>query len=147
MTGAAVRTTVLAVLLAAATSGVPAQRATTPRNDAQTPRTSAPMPPAPEPRPDRADLDAVHRIKDEGLQRSEVMETAWQLTEVFGPRLTNSPGMRAAGEWAVQRLAGWGLSNAHKAPWGPFGRGWINDRLTVNELAPLPKPLPAFARA
>ena len=59
--------------------------------------------------PDRADLDAISRIKDEGLQRSEVMETAWQLTEVFGPRLTNSPGMRAAGEWAITRLTEMGI--------------------------------------
>ena len=59
------------------------------------------------PSQERVDLDAVYRIKDEGLQRSQVMDTAWYLTEVHGPRLTNSPAVRAAadlGEQAPQRL-------------------------------------------
>jgi carboxypeptidase Q len=124
--------TLLAVLLAASTIALPAQRPATTRSPAQA---------------DRADLDAIARIKDEGLQRSEVMETAWQLTEVFGPRLTNSPGMRAAGEWAITRLTEWGLTNAHKAVWGPFGRGWANESLIANEVAPLARPLTAYARA
>ena len=34
------------------------------------------------------DLDAIYRIKDEGLNRSEVMEIASYLTDVYGPRLT-----------------------------------------------------------
>ena len=77
-------------------------------------------------RPDRADLDAVYRIKDEGLQRSQVMDTAWNLTDVHGPRLTNSPGMHAAADWAIKRMTEWGLSSVRKEAWGPFGRGWAN---------------------
>jgi hypothetical protein len=102
---------------------------------------------AAEPRADVVDLDAVFRIKDEGLQRSEVMETAWFLTDVYGGRLTNSPGMRAAADWALTRLSGWGLANVQKATWGPFGRGWVNERIVVTELSPVPASIPAFARA
>ena len=51
------------------------------------------------------------RIKDEGLQRSQVMDTLWYLTDVHGPRLTNSPAIRAAAAWAEGRLRDWGVSN------------------------------------
>jgi hypothetical protein len=98
-------------------------------------------------RPDAVDLDAVFRIKEEGLQRSQVMETAWQLTEVHGPRLTNSPGMHAAASWTVERLTSWGLANVRKETWGQFGRGWVNERLAAQELSPVPAPLLAYARA
>ncbi len=65
---------------------------------------AVPFAQAPGPRPDTVDLAAIQLIKDEGLQRSQVMDTAWNLTEVYGPRLTNSPAVRAAAEWAARRL-------------------------------------------
>lgn len=51
---------------------------------------------------DVADLQAIYKIKDEGLQRSKVMEITSFLTDVHGPRLTGSPNIRAAAEWAVK---------------------------------------------
>ena len=54
---------------------------------------------APQPTP-----DAIERIKDEGLQRSEVMKTLEYLTDVIGPRLTGSPALRRANEWTRDRL-------------------------------------------
>lgn len=98
------------------------------------------------PPPDAADLDAVARIKDEGLQRSQVMDTLWYLTDVHGPRLTNSPGMRAAAAWAEARLRDWGISNVREEPFR-FGRGWSNEKLTANVLTPRPFPLIAAPRA
>src|SRR3990172_7053154 len=71
---------------------------------------------------DRVDLDALYKIKEEGLQRSEVMEITSFLTDVYGPRLTNSPNIKAAREWTRQKLTEWGLVNARLEPWGPFGR-------------------------
>ena len=73
------------------------------------------------------DLQAIYRIKEEGLQRSKVMEITSYLTDVYGPRLTGSPNIRTAGEWAVKELQSWGLANAKLEPWGPFGRGWSNE--------------------
>ena len=55
------------------------------------------------------DLEAVNRIRDEGLHRSEVMDLAWHLTERIGPRLTASPELRKASAWARDTLASWGL--------------------------------------
>ena len=69
------------------------------------------------------DYDAMYRIKDEGFQRSQVMETASWLTDVYGARLTGSPNIKAAGDWAVKKLTEWGLQNAHLEPWGTFGHG------------------------
>jgi len=45
------------------------------------------------------------------------METLYNLTDRYGPRLTNSPQFRAAGEWAVKQLNEWGLSNVHLEKW------------------------------
>ena len=141
----------IALLLVMATTPLPAQRqapARTPAQDGKpAPAAAATVTPPSEPRPDHADLDAIYRIKEEGLQRSQVMDTAWFLTDVHGPRLTNSPGMRRAADWAIGRLSGWGLANVRKETWGPFGRGWVNERLTINELKPLAAPLTAFPRA
>ena len=64
------------------------------------------------------DLDAITRIKAEGFERSQVMDMAWWLTEVHGPRLTNSPQMRAAADWTVKKLTEWGLANVKQEPWG-----------------------------
>ena len=93
------------------------------------------------------DLDAIYRIKDEGLQRSQVMDTAWYLTDVHGPRLTNSPGMRAAATWATERLKEWGIASVRQEPWGEFGRGWVNDRFTASVVTPVRSPLVAVPRA
>ncbi len=109
--------------------------------------TTTDAPPAFTQRPDTADLDAISRIKEEGLQRSQVLDTLWYLTDVHGPRLTNSPNIRAAASWAISRLGEWGISGAHQETWGPFGRGWVNEKLTANAVLPQPFPLMAFPRA
>jgi carboxypeptidase Q len=96
---------------------------------------------------ERVDLDAIARIKAEGLQRSQVMDLVWYLTDVHGPRLTNSPQIRAAATWAAERLSSWGLSNVHEEAWGPFGRGWTNEHFAAEVVSPSPAPLIAYPRA
>ncbi len=91
--------------------------------------------------------DVVERIKDEGLNRSQVMQTLAHLTDVIGPRLTGSPAARRANEWTRVRLAEWGLSNAHLEPWGPFGRGWTLKRFSAEVVEPQAFPLLAYPRA
>ena len=93
------------------------------------------------------DLQAIYKIKDEGLQRSKVMEITSYLTDVYGPRLTGSPNIRAAGEWAVKEMQGWGLANAKLETWGPFGRGWTNDRFVGHLIAPSVAPLIGYPKA
>lgn len=96
---------------------------------------------------DRVDLDALYKIKEEGLQRSQVMDITSYLTDVYGPRLTNSPNIKAAADWARQKLTEWGLVNAHLESWGPFGRGWSNERYSAQVISPRPFPLIGYAGA
>jgi hypothetical protein len=85
--------------------------------------------------------DAIARIRDEGLNHSEVMQTLSYLTEVIGPRLTGSPNLKRANEWSRNKLASWGLTNAHLEAWGPFGRGWSLKRYSAQVVEPQTIPL------
>ena len=85
--------------------------------------------------------DPVDRIKEEGLKRSQVMATLSYLTDVIGPRLTGSPNMKRANEWTRDKLAAWGLANAHLEAWGPFGRGWSLKRFSAQVIEPQCIPL------
>src|ERR1700737_2431561 len=95
---------------------------------------------------EKLDLDAIYRIKEEGFQRSTVMETESYLTDVYGPRLTGSPNIKEAAEWAGKTMKDWGLSNVHLETW-PFGRGWQNQRFIANSATPRADPLIAFPQA
>jgi hypothetical protein len=92
------------------------------------------------------DLDAIYRIKDEGLQHSRVMELESYLTDVYGPRLTGSPDIKEAADWAQKTMKEWGLANVHLETW-PFGRGWQNRRFTANAVTPRAYPLIAYPKA
>jgi hypothetical protein len=72
------------------------------------------------------DLDVVHRIREEGLERSQIEAIGGYLTDVIGPRLTGAPAMRQANDWTAEKLREWGLENVVVEPWGEFGRGWEN---------------------
>ena len=63
------------------------------------------------------DSASIAKIRDEGMHRSQVMEITSYLTDVYGPRLTGSPNIKAAGDWAVTTMKGWGL------PMSPSSRG------------------------
>src|SRR5262245_28009051 len=93
------------------------------------------------------DLEMMKQIREEGMQRSQVMETLSWLTDVHGPRLTNSPQYKAASEWAKGKLTGWGLQNATLEAWGPFGRGWALEGFTANIVKPNFIPLIAYPKA
>lgn len=99
--------------------------------------------PAPTPDPN----DPITRIKDEGMNRSQVMQTLSYLSDVIGPRLTASPGMKRANEWTRDQLTKWGLQNAHLEAWGPFGRGWTLKRFSAQVTEPTAIPLIAYPKA
>lgn len=91
--------------------------------------------------------DPIQRIKDEGMNRSQVMQTLSYLSDVIGPRLTASPGMKRANEWTRDQLTKWGLQNAHLEAWGPFGRGWTLQRFSAQVTAPTAFPVIAYPKA
>ena len=95
---------------------------------------------------EKVDLYTVNRIKAEEFQNSKVMENAFYLADVYGPRLTGSPGLKAAAEWAVRRMTEWGLANPGLEKWGPFGRGWTCVHFAGHQKEPQYAPLTGFAR-
>jgi hypothetical protein len=93
------------------------------------------------------DLQAIERIKAEGFERSQVMELMSWLTDVYGPRLTGSSLSKQAGDWAIGQLEAWGLEGVEYEWWGPFGRGWVNERTFAQVTAPVPFPVIAYPPA
>lgn len=89
----------------------------------------------------------VDRIKEEGLKHSKVMATLSYLTDVIGPRLTASPGLKRANEWTRDTMTKWGLENARLEPWGPFGRGWSLVRFSAQVVEPQCIPVIAYPKA
>ena len=94
----------------------------------------------------KANTSAIQVFEAEGLERSHVMELLSYLTDVYGPRLTNSPNLREAAAYAERTLTSWGLENVHQEVWGPYGRGWSNELAEVHEIAPGHFPLIAYPK-
>ncbi|MEK7379607.1 MAG: M20/M25/M40 family metallo-hydrolase [Gemmatimonadota bacterium] len=93
------------------------------------------------------DQAAIGRIRAEAFERSQIMDIASWLTDVYGPRLTNSPITTAAAHWTLQQLTSWGLSNPRTEAWGPFGRGWTNERTAIQVTAPVAFPVIGYPSA
>jgi len=89
------------------------------------------------------DRVAVNGIIDQGLNHSQVMQTAAYLTDRIGGRMTNSPQMREAEQWTQQQFRDWGLSNV-RAEGFEFGRGWSIVRSSARMTAPRPLDLRAI---
>ena len=86
---------------------------------------------------ERVDHDMFWKIRQEGTQNSQILQTLHVLTDVYGPRLTGSPNAKAAGEWAVERMQAWGLRNGRLEPWDFNRVGWVNERLTAHIVSPV----------
>ncbi len=97
--------------------------------------------------PDKPDYDAIYKLKDEGFSRSQVMEIESYLTDVYGPRLTNSPNIKEARDWTLKKLTEWQLANVKAEAWEPFGRGWSNEHFFAQMTAPRPFALIGYAKA
>ncbi len=94
-----------------------------------------------------ANLRVIHEIKNEAFENSKVMDHVFYLADVHGPRLTNSPGHRAAAEWAMKRLTEYGLVNVRMEPFKAFGRSWNYSRYEGHMLAPTYSPLIGYPMA
>ena len=103
--------------------------------------------PSPSPSPSVDANDPIVRIREEGLKRSQVMQTLSYLTDVIGPRLTGSPNMKRANNWTRDQLTKWGLQNAHLEEWGPFGRAWVLKSFYAEVVEPQSIPLLAIPLA
>lgn len=96
---------------------------------------------------ERVNQRMIARIKNEGFNNSKVMETLFEMTDVNGPRLTGSTGMRNAELWAKRKLKAWGMRNVQIEPWGGFGKGWEINKCYVAMTMPYYQNLIAVPRA
>jgi hypothetical protein len=92
------------------------------------------------------DMTMMAKIRDEGLNRSQVMEIVFNLTDANGPRLMQSPGYFRAANWAKNELASWGLKNATLEPWGKWGKGWELEKFYLAMTSPYYKPIIGFPK-
>lgn len=81
--------------------------------------------------------DINARIRKEGMENSKIMRTMHYLSDIYGPRLTGSPNLKAAGEWAAKEMTSWGFSNAALEPWAWGNPGWVTDRASGFITAPV----------
>ena len=86
-------------------------------------------------------------IRKHGMDQSKVMEIAGWMTDVYGPRLTGSPMLDKATDWAQKTLKEWGMQNVHTEAWGPFGRGWEFTHFEMHATAPNYFPIIAYPKA
>jgi carboxypeptidase Q len=112
---------------------------------AQSPTPSVAPPVAAPIDPNAVDDAAVAFFLEEGLQRSQVMEHLSWLCDVYGPRVTGSPNLKRAQEWAKGTFASMGL-DARTEAWGPFGRGWRCDHVMMAVVGDNPWPVIAYPK-
>lgn len=91
--------------------------------------------------------DVISKIRAEGLDKSKALEIAHKITDVAGPRLSNSPGLKRAQDWAVKYFNEMGLKNVHLEAWGEFGKGWEVDKYYAATTKPFYRPIIASPKA
>ena len=97
---------------------------------------------------DAIDEAAVAALREHGLgESSEVMELLSWICDVHGPRLTGSPNLKRAQDWAAGQLSEWGLANVSFDAWGPFGRGWQLNGFEMRVVGDNPWQVHAYPKA
>ena len=77
------------------------------------------------------------KIRQEGMERSQILKTMHFLTDVYGPRLTGSPNHENAAKWAVRQMESWGFVNGHLEPWDFARPGWLNEEAVGHIVSPV----------
>jgi carboxypeptidase Q len=80
--------------------------------------------------------DINAKIRQEGMNHSQIMRTLHYFSDIYGPRLTGSPNHKAAAEWAIKQMTEWGMTNGHLEPWDFGHEGWLNEYLAVHVTSP-----------
>jgi carboxypeptidase Q len=94
--------------------------------------------------PAKVDMVMMQKIKAEEKDHSQITMIAHNLTDVCGPRLTNSPGYKRALTWVTKTFKEWGLQNAGPEAWGEFGLGWTTDHSYLVLKQPYYQPIIAY---
>lgn len=94
--------------------------------------------------PDPVDSVMVAKIREEGLQRSRVMDIAGYMTDVLGARLTVSDDMTRAQTWVQDEMRRIGLTNVAAEPFMDFGVTWDNTFTSLHMAAPDYQPMVGY---
>lgn len=94
---------------------------------------------------EKTDLLAIMQIREEGLRRSQVMDIAWSMTDLLGPRFSNSPGYAEAARWAAAKFSRYGIPSSLQE-YGSIGPGWENEYTSVHMHAPRYMPFIAYTK-
>ena len=89
--------------------------------------------------PSLSDVNAQLRAHE--TSDSQLMWWVHEVTDVYGPRLTGSPGLKAAEDFAVKQMTAWGFKNVHLEAWNFNHPGWQNYELEANTVSPFQQPL------
>jgi len=90
------------------------------------------------------EISEIHsQIRAEETNNSKIMWIIHEVADVHGPRVTGTPNLKSADDWAVETMASWGLVNTHLEPWtfqppsaaAPVP-GWENVELLLDAVAP-----------
>ena len=90
------------------------------------------------------DSQMVARIREEGLQRSQLANTLSYMTDVLGARLTNSRDMERAQRWAIDEMKRIGLVNTVIEPFMDYGMSWDNEYVSLHLLEPDYQPMVGY---
>ena len=93
------------------------------------------------------DWPMVATIREEGLQRSRVMDLESYMTDVLGARLTLSEDMKRAQAWALAEMGRIGLVNVAAEPYMDYGVAWDNEYMSLHMLEPDYTPMVAYPLA
>jgi carboxypeptidase Q len=99
----------------------------------------------PQPTGFAVDDPVLRRIWAIETDSSELPRLAQVLFDSLGPRLTASPGMTAAQNWAVATYTAWGIA-ARKEQYGTW-RGWRRGKTHIDLVAPRQRTLEGMALA
>ncbi len=92
----------------------------------------------------KVDLEMAAKIREEGLQRSQVMDIVGYITDVLGARLTLSADMKRAQAWAKAKMEEIGLVNTVIEPFMDYGVSWDNEYFSLHMLEPDYQPMVGF---
>jgi hypothetical protein len=92
----------------------------------------------------QVDWSMVAKIREEGLQRSKVMEFESYIVDVLGARLTLSRDMQRAQGWALEEMKKMGLTGVIAEPYMDYGATWDNEYTSAHMIEPDYMPLNAY---
>ena len=92
-----------------------------------------------------SDDPVIQAIWEEGTARSQIYEVGQVMMDSIGPRLTGSPAMTRANDWAVAKYSEWGL-DARKEQYGTW-RSWERGVSHIDLISPRVRSLEGMAAA